>query len=338
MEIALAVAALLAGLAALVKSADAFVDGASTGAKLLNAPPLLVGMVVVGFGTSAPELTVSAISAMRGVPDLALGNAYGSNICNIALILGVCATLRPLTMRRSGWSFDLPALLVVSIACEAALLFLGTGLSRSESFVLLAVFAAVLVFSARRQSTAPENGVEDPAGPQPPSGGEASGRAAKRRALLVAGVKTLAGLCGLVLSSRAVVWGSVTIAHALGVSDLIVGLTIVALGTSLPELASSVAAVRHGEDDLAVGNILGSNLFNALAVVGLAGAISPMKHFNAAVVHRDLPVSIALTLALWIFGRPRRGSRDGTIGRAAGALFLASYVAYVAALAMARQN
>ncbi len=341
MEIALAVVALVAGLAALVKSADVFVDGAADGAKLLNAPPLLVGMVVVGFGTSAPEMTVSAISALRGNPDLALGNAYGSNICNIALILGLCAILRPLVVRRSGWNFDLPVLMAVSLVCEIVLLCFGAGLSRGESFVLLGVFAAVLVISARRQMAdqSAVDGTAKPssAGPDGNSGlaAAAAAGAARRRALLVACAKTILGLAGLVLSSRAVVWGACEIAHALGVSDLIVGLTIVAVGTSLPELASSVAAVRHGEDDLAVGNILGSNLFNALAVVGLAGAISPMETFDAAIVWRDLPVSFALAAALWIFGRPRRNSRDGTLGRAAGVLFLVGYVAYVATLVAA---
>lgn len=314
-------AAIVAGLGALVFSADVFVAGASDGARRLGAPALLVGMVVVGFGTSAPEMAVSAVSAVRGASGLALGNAYGSNVCNIALILGLCALVRPLAVNRSAIRFAIPALLFVT-AVSALLLKdarLGAGLSRADAWILLALFAAALFAMARDASA--DSGPDEAAG-------------APKATLGVCAAKVVFGITALVLSSRILVWGAVEIAMKLGVSDLVIGLTIVALGTSLPELASSLAAVRRGEDDLAVGNIVGSNLFNALAVVGIAGAIAPMPAVDGAVLGRDLPASFALALFLLVAGFPRRGAAVGRIGRVSGAALLLSYAAYIALLAV----
>ena len=318
MHLLAAIAAVVLGLAALVWSADRFVDGAAASARLLGVPPLLVGMVVVGFGTSAPELTVSALSAWQGSSAIALGNAWGSNICNIALILGLTAAIAPVAVQREALRFDLPVLLAVT-ALSWALVRDG-GVSRANAWILLGVFAAWLVGSCLL-AVRTKRGAASADAP----GGGLSGR--------MAAFWTLAGLAVLVASSRALVWGAVELAQALGVSDLVIGLTVVAVGTSLPELASSVAAARKGEDDLAVGNVIGSNLFNTLAVVGLAGAIRPMPETDPAIVARDIPTALALTVALLLFafGLPRRGGgRDGRIPRWGGVLLLAFYVVYMA--------
>ena len=322
MELALPVLALVAGLAALVWSANRFVDGAAASARLLGVPALLVGMVVVGFGTSAPELTVSAISAWRGNPSIALGNAWGSDICNIALILGATAAIAPVAVRRAVFRFDLPVLLGATVL--AWFLVRDGGVSRTNAWIFLAVFAAWLAgstFLAMRSGSPP--------GAEHGAGGGLSGRAAA--------FWTLVGLLALVGSSRVLVWGATELAHALGVSDLVIGLTVVAVGTSLPELASSIAAARKGEDDLAVGNVVGSNLFNTLAVVGLAGAIRPMPDADPAIVSRDIPVAFVLTVALAVLGLPlwRRGRRDGRLSRPAGWALLALYAGYLAKLFLA---
>lgn len=315
MTVFLPVLAVVAGLAVLVWSADRFVDGAAATARLLGTPPLLVGMVVIGFGTSAPELTVSALSALQGNPAIALGNAYGSNVCNVALILGLTAALAPVVVRRRAVCRELPPLLLATVF-SGWLLRDGT-LSRPESFALLGLFALLMTLSVRaaRRDAPAEDAAEPGSRPADRPG------AAARNVLL--------GLVLLVASSRALVWGAVGLARAAGVSDLLVGLTIVAVGTSLPELASSVAAARKGEDDLAVGNIVGSNLFNTLAVVGLAGAIRPMPGVDPAILSRDLPVTLAVSLLLLVFGWPRGGRTDGRLSRPAGALLLAAYAAYL---------
>ena len=318
-------AAVAGGVLALVVSADVFVDGAVGLARRLGASPLVVGMVVVGFGTSAPEMAVSAVGAARGAPSIALGNAYGSNVCNIALIVGLCALLRPLAVNRRAAVFALPvlvfstALSMVLVAEETAL---GAGISRADSAVLLLFFAAVL-FAMARDASSGGAGVGPGAPAAPPLG--------------VCAAKVALGVAALVLSSRALVWGAVAVARGLGVSDLVIGLTVVAVGTSLPELASAVAAVRRGEDDLAVGNVVGSNLFNTLAVVGIAGAITPMPEVERAVLARDLPASLALAVFVLCAGRAGKGAAAGRLGRKSGLALLAFYAAYVASLALSRR-
>ena len=307
--------AIALGLAVLVWSADRFVAAAAAIARHLGLPPLLIGAVIIGFGTSAPELAVSVLSALAGSPGIALGNAYGSNIANIGLILGLTALICPIAVQSQVLRQELPIL--AGVTALALLLAWDLAITRSEAGVMLAVFAALMAWSiwqGRRSGTDPlaaETEAELQAHPMP------IGRAWVELAL---------GLVLLVASSRALVWGAVTVAQALGVSDLVIGLTIVAVGTSLPELASSVAAARKGEHDLALGNVLGSNLFNTLAVVGLAGAIAPIQA-EAALLSRDLPVMAALTLALFALGWGWRG-RPGRINRIEGALLIASYVGY----------
>ena len=320
----LPIIAVVLGLAVLVWSADKFVDGAVGVAKFCGMSTLLIGMVIVGFGTSAPEMVVSAISAMQDAPELALGNAYGSNIANIALILGVTAIISPVIVVRKALKRDLPVLIAVTVL--AVILALDGAIGRTDGIVLLLVFAGVMGFNIVSEIRQKHKGgqVEDSE--------ENSTDVSLGKSLLW----LLLGLVLLVASSRALVWGAVAIARTLGVSDLLIGLTIVAVGTSLPELASSIAAARKGEDDLAFGNIIGSNLFNTLAVVGIAATIAPMDSFEASVLSRDMPVMAALTVLLLLFGLPVRkkridasGHRIGRINRLEGAVFLAIYVGYI---------
>ena len=318
----LAIVAVIVGLAVLVWSADKFVDGAVGVAEFCGMSTLLIGMVIVGFGTSAPELTVSAISAAQGNPELALGNAYGSNIANIALILGATALISPILMQRSVLRGDLPILLAVSVL--SIILVWDGSVARWNGILLLAVFAAAMAYSIHRElrkakleKSESQSGNVDIAEPKKASLGKSV-------------FWLVLGLVLLVASSRALVWGAVEIARTLGVSDLLIGLTIVAVGTSLPELASSIAAARKGENDLALGNIIGSNLFNTLAVVGLAAMISPMDEIEKAVTYRDMPLMIALTVALIVLGYRRKG--DGRLNRIAGAILLAVYFGYLGLL------
>ncbi|HCF05844.1 MAG TPA: calcium/sodium antiporter [Desulfomicrobiaceae bacterium] len=302
------------GVVLLVWSADRFVTGAAALASHLGMPPLLIGMVVLGFGTSAPELVVSAISAWQGTPGIALGNAYGSNIANIALILGVTALIRPITVHSQVLRRELP-LLTAATALAAGQLW-DAEISRLDAGLLLAAFGGLMAWSIRqarhRAPDALENEVEQElAHPMP-----------LPRALFW----IMVGLFLLVASSRALVWGAVTIAQDLGVSDLVIGLTIVALGTSLPELASSIVAARKHEHDLALGNVIGSNLFNTLAVVGIAGVIHPLTP-GPEILHRDMPVMGALTLSLFAVGYGLRG--PGRINRMEAAALLGSYAGYI---------
>ncbi|WP_127556683.1 calcium/sodium antiporter [Saccharospirillum alexandrii] len=310
----LPILAIVFGLMLLVWSADRFVGGASSTARHFGMPPLLIGMVVVGFGTSAPEMVVSALAASQGNPGIALGNAYGSNITNIALILGVTALISPIAVHSQVLRKELPILMAVTAL--AAWQIWDRTLTRLDAVVLVAVFAGLMGWTIRqslRQPTdalAAEVAQELTAQPLP-----------LKRALMWLGI----GLVLLIISSRILVWGAVSIAQSLGVSDLIIGLTIVAVGTSLPEFASSIIAARKGEHDIAIGNIIGSNLFNTLAVVGIAGLISPLS-VGPEVFSRDIMVMAGLTLLLFLFGYGFRG--PGRINRVEGGALVAAYVAY----------
>lgn len=315
-----AVLAVLAGLVLLVWSADRFVDGAAAAARHFGMSPLLIGMVVVGFGTSAPEMTVSVLAALQNNPGIALGNAYGSNIANIALILGVTALVSPIAVHSRVLDKELPLLMAATLL-SAGLLWDGA-VSRIDALVLLVMFGAVMGWSIRQGLRAKDDAL-----------GQEFEKELREQAmpLRVALFWLAAGLAMLIASSQLLVWGAVEIAKAFGISDLVIGLTIVAVGTSLPELASSLIATRKGEHDIALGNVLGSNLFNTLAVVGLAGVIAPVS-VGEDIFTRDMLVMGALTVLLFFFSRglisPNR------ISRPEGGILLASYAAYTAWLLM----
>jgi len=311
----MAIGAIIAGLVLLVWSADKFVEGAAATAKHLGMPTLLIGMVIIGFGTSAPELAVSAMAASDGNPGLALGNGYGSNITNIALIVGLTAIIAPIAVHSQVIRKELPLLLVLTLIAGAQLL--DGELSRLDGWVLLGVFAAVMGWSIYQGY----QGKEDPL-----AGDTETEMIAHPMPLKSAIIWLVVGLVLLIVSSRILVWGAVTIAQSLGISDLIIGLTIVAIGTSLPELASALAAVKKNEHDLILGNILGSGIFNTLAVVGLAAAIEPLS-VAPEVLYRDWTLMFGLTLALLVMGFGLTGWRK-LISRVDGALLLLVYVGY----------
>lgn len=313
--------ALIGGLAILIKGADLFVDGAAATARHFHVSPLLVGMLIVGFGTSAPEMLVSAISAIDGAPGIALGNAWGSNIANIALILGITALVKPVRVQSRVIRTELPILLGVTVVAGAIVLD-GT-LGRIDAVVLLALFALFLFWSVRFQHIDTTDLLAAEAVREVPA---AVPERSVWKSVLILGM----GLCLLVLGSRGVVWGAVGIARAAGISDLVIGLTVVAVGTSLPELASSIAAVRKGEDEIAFGNVVGSNMFNTLAVVGIAGVIAPFGIERVSIA-RDLPVMAGLTVLMLLFGIGRRG-RPGRINRYEATVLFLAYVAYLAVL------
>lgn len=314
-EMVLPSIAIVFGLGLLVWSADRFVDGSAATARYLGMPPLLIGMVIVGFGTSMPEMTVSVLAALQGNPGIALGNAYGSNITNIALILGITALIRPIAVHSGVLRKELPILAGVTFL--AAWQATDRQLTRMDAVVLLAVFAVLMLwtiqqgFAQRRDTFA----------------GEVN-REVTEQSLSIesAGLWVMVGLVLLVVSSQMLVWGAVRIAHSLGVSDLVIGLTIVAIGTSLPELASSIAASRKGEHDLALGNVLGSNLFNTLVVVGLAALIKPLQ-VPGEVLSRDISVMAFLTVSLFIMGYGFRG--PGRINRIEGGVLVVIYIMYM---------
>lgn len=311
----LAILAILGGFILLVWSADHFVEGAAATAKYAGMPSLLIGMVIVGFGTSAPEMVVSAMAAIDGNPDLALGNALGSNIVNTGLILGITAIITPILVQSKIVRKEIPLLLLISLALGY---FLWDGaLTRVESILLLVGFFTLIGWSIYSAMKGKGDILE----------GEMDQELAEHAMPIKKAVFWLVlGLVLLIVSSRVLVWGAVSIAEALGVSDLIIGLTIVALGTSLPELAASIIAVRKGEHDIAIGNVVGSNMFNLLAVTGIAGVISPMTNLSSDVLSRDWLVMMGLTLALLFMAY---GFRDaGRINRFEGAGLLVAFCAY----------
>jgi cation:H+ antiporter len=309
----LAISAILVGLPILAWGADRFVTGAAGLAHNLGVSALLIGLTVVGFGTSAPEILVSAMAAYQGNPRIAVGSALGSNIANIGLILGATALVAPLLVKSHILRLEYPLLLGVTVA---AYLLLSDGmLGMVDGAILLGglvVTLTVIVRVSLRRSDpmATEFEAEIPAG----------------LSNLAAIAWLVIGLALLLLSSRMLVWGAVFVARELGVSNLIIGLTIVAVGTSLPELAASIASALKKEPDIAIGNVIGSNLYNLLAVLCIPGLFSPTP-IGSGVLLRDMPVMLGLTLALFVMGR---GSRThGRINRWEGAVLLGVYLAYM---------
>lgn len=307
--------AIIVGFALLIWSADRFVDGAAVSAKYAGMPSLLIGMIVVGFGTSAPEMLVSAMAAADGSPELALGNAVGSNIVNIGLILGITALIAPITVHSLIVKKELPLLLAVSALF--ALLIVDGDLSRFDAGILLFGFCSFIGWSIysglKSKNDSLEKDVEHELNVQTMS-------------LKAAITWLIVGLVVLIASSRLLVWGAVNIAELMGISDLIIGLTIVALGTSLPELAASIAAARKGEHDIAIGNVIGSNMFNILAVTGIAGMIAPAVNLSPDLLSRDWLAMISLSIFLLIFAYGHRGV--GRVNRAEGVGLLLIFIAY----------
>jgi cation:H+ antiporter len=311
----LAILATILGLILLLWSADRLIEGAAVTARHIGAPPLLIGIVIIGFGTSLPEMVVSAFSAYQGNPGLALGNAYGSNIANIALILGLTALIAPIAVHSQVLKKELPLLCLVT-AFAAYQLYDGM-LTRVEGLIMLLLLTALMGWSIFEGFTKKEDSLTKDID---------SELQEHSMPLKKAIIYLITGIVVLVISSRLLVWGAVKIALAFGISDMVIGLTVVALGTSLPELVASISALRKGEHDFILGHILGSNLFNTIGVVGIASIIHPMR-IAPEVLTRDVPVMAALTVILFLFCFRFRGL--ARINRIEGALLLLAYLSYM---------
>tara|TARA_B110000090_G_scaffold208471_1_gene262312 strand:- start:813 stop:1811 length:999 start_codon:yes stop_codon:yes gene_type:complete len=310
----LSIAAIVVGLAILVWSADRFVDGAAAIAQHMGVSNLIIGITVVGFGTSAPEIAVSVIAVLEEVPGIAVGNAIGSNIANIGLILGITALLAPISVPNGLIQSEYPLLAGATVVLVWCLYDLQ--LDRLDGFLLIGLLIGIMSYmiyshrNGKKEVSVDEDAVGDD---QPMS-------------IKTAWLWVLLGLVLLISSSHMLVWGASNIAHSLGVSDLVIGLTIVAFGTSLPELAASIASLKKSMTDMAIGNVIGSNLFNSLAVVGIPALIQGFV-IDSAALHRDLPVMVFLTLLLFAFSFSRN-QKLNQISRAKGAVLCALFVAY----------
>ena len=314
---ALALAVLTIGLIFLVFSADWFIEGAAATAAHLGVPPLLIGLVIIGFGSSAPEMLISALAAFQNNPGLALGNAVGSNITNIALILGITALIKPVPISDEILRREMPILILIC-GTSCLLIALDGQLQFTDGILLMIGFTGAMAWMIRA-SLRDKKPLDNP--PDAP-----------KYSLIISITLTLLGFLLLLASSRAIVWGGTEIARAFGISDLIIGLTIVAIGTSLPELAATITAVKKSLYDLALGNIIGSNIFNGSIVIGIAALISPTE-VEPALVYRDLPIMMFLTITLFIVGTRVVTSSSGIISRKEGLVFLTIYLAYNTLLA-----
>lgn len=308
--------AVVTGLLVLVWSADKFVLGAATTARRLGMSPMLVGLTIVSIGTSAPELFVSAVATLDGVGNLAVGNALGSNIANIALVLGVTALVSPIPLQKKLLRKELPLLLLVSIL--ACLTLADLQLDAIDSVLLLIGLVVAMYILFQEGSDSGESIID-----------EDESAAIEATSTKTGVLWLVVGLMALMLSSKALVWGATDIARSFGVSELIIGLTIIAIGTSLPELAASIASALKGHHEIAIGNVIGSNLFNLLAVMPVPGLIAVVTVEELA-LYRDVPVMLALTLML--FGLFLINQKSGTLGRVSGGLLGLSFVSYISAL------
>ena len=331
--------AFILGLAGLIWSANLFVSGSASTAKHLGMTPTMIGLTIVAFGTSAPEMIVSADAAFEGIPNMGIGNAIGSNIANVGLVLGVTALIARIPINVNHMRLEIPLLLGATVMAIAFLW--NFQLSRTEGVMLLlstVAVAVILVVHARNTAT------NDPFGNQTEEEiPDLSG--------LKSAIWLLGGLITLLIFADILVWSARMLAEHFGVSPMIIGLTVVALGTSLPELAASIASTLKGHHDIAIGNIIGSNILNILAVMALPGIIAPST-LDSAVLHRDLPVMALLTFSLaliiWIKARKYRSSIEQpqadekalspSIGLMTGLFFLTCYIAYYAVIIFSSQG
>lgn len=310
-----AVIQLVAGFLLLVWGADRLVAGASATARNLGVSPLVIGLTIIGFGTSAPELVVSAVATLQGNSGLAVGNAIGSNIANMGLVLGAAALIYPLRLESTALKREYPMLLLIMLVCF--LMGLDGRYSHTEGWILLTGLVAVIIWIIHI-------GLRRP--PSDPLAEEFEAEIPKDTPPKTAMFWLIVGLIVLPVSSKFLVDGAVTIASELGVTDVVIGLTIVALGTSLPELATAVTAALRKEDDLAIGNIIGSNIFNMLGVLGIAAVLGPVDIYPI-ILARDFPAMFLITGALYLLASDFRG--PGRIGRRSGCVLLTMFIGYI---------
>ncbi len=312
--------AITGGFIVLLWGADRFVMGGAASARCLGVSPMIIGLTIIGFGTSAPEILVSIIAALDGVPNLAIGNALGSNITNIALVIGVTAMVTPLLVKSEILKREYP--IMFSVMLLALVLMWDLQLTFTDGIILL--IGLLLILGWMIKIGLDEN-KQSKHQPQDPLEDEFESEIPKM-SLRAAFFWLILGFILLLASSKVLVWGAVEVAHIFGVSDLIIGLTIVALGTSLPELAATVASALKGEHDLAIGNIIGSNIFNLLAVVGIPALIVPVQ-LEAAVLQRDFLTMIGLSVALFIMAYGLKNA--GRVNRFEGFLLVSAYIGYL---------
>jgi len=305
---------LIAGLALLMWGADRFVHGAAAAARNLGIAPLLIGLTVVAFATSAPEILVSVVAAIEKQPGLAIGNAIGSNIVNIGLVLGITAMIRPIEIESATLRREMPALLAVSLLTVS--LFLDTYLSRMDGIVMLTGLVIVMVWLVRLSTRSAAN---DPISRD----FEAEIPTDVRMSMAI--IWLVVGLGTLLVGAELLVNGAIGIATELGISEVVIGILLVALGTSLPELAVSLASALKGEYGLAIGNIVGSNIFNLLAVIGIAATIEPSA-LPPTVLSLHIFVMVAFTLVL--FAMTYDYDERSELSRLEGAALLAAFIAY----------
>lgn len=303
MSLFVAILLVLIGFGLLIWSADVLVDNASELAGKLGVSTFLIGVVIVGFGTSAPELFVSAVAALEDKGNLALGNALGSNITNIGLVLGAAAVVRMMPVSRSTATRDVPMVIIAGLI-SVALLMDGT-LSHIDGFILLIMLVSYLIYSAKASASTDIDATDSD------------------KSTAVSAAWTVGSIIVLMIASRLLVTGAVSIANHFDVSELVIGLTIIAIGTSLPELAAAVAAARKGVHDMIIGNIIGSNVFNTLGVLGLTGAIRSTE-INNDVLVRDFPIMFAFTVFMLFCAL-----KMGRFGRKEGVIMLSGYGAYL---------
>ena len=301
--------AILAGFIVLTWSADRFVEGSAATAKNWGISPMLIGLTVVSIGTSAPEILVSLMSSLQGHTEIAVGNALGSNIANMGLVLGATALIAPLPVKAALAKREIPWLILVTLIAGGCLVNYYLGLF--DSLVLLATLIATLYLMIRWQKHHPDELLVEEDIPEASSG--------------KAWFELLSGLALLLVSAQVLVWGATQIASLMGISELVVGLTVVAIGTSLPELAASITSAIKGHHDIALGNVVGSNIFNLLAVLSMPGLVAPGE-LNESIIIRDYPVTLGFTLliaAMAMFGKKTK-----SIGRFSGIALLLGYCAY----------
>jgi cation:H+ antiporter len=312
----ISIAQLVGGFILLVWGADRLVAGASALARNLGVSPLIIGLTIIAFGTSAPELVVSGVAASRGNPGLAVGNAIGSNIANIGLVLGVTALVYPLRVESETLRREYPLLTLImvgSFIMAADLLF-----SRTEGYLLLTGLVALVIWMIRYALRK---------GPDDPLAAEFAAEIPRNMATGKAVLWLLIGLVILPVSSKFLVDGAIYIARRLEVSEAVIGLTIMALGTSLPELAAALTSALRHEDDLAIGNVIGSNMFNILGVLGVAAVIHPVE-VDLLMLKQDFPVMFLFTVLLFFMAYGITG--PGRISRKSAVLLLTLYLAYEA--------
>ncbi len=311
---------LIIGLALLVWSSDFFIDGAASVAVRYNVSPLIIGAVIIGFGTSSPEIVVAIIASLEGNPGLAVGNAVGSNITNIGLVLGVTAMIAAIAVKSDFIKREMPILLIITIL--TVVLMLDYKLGVVDGIILLTALALTLTWIIRRNKNISP---DDPLAAEINQELEDLPKLSKGRGFFY----LIGGLVLLVISARMMVWGAVEIAEFFEVPDLIIGLTIIAIGTSLPELAASISAALKGELDMMIGNILGSNLFNLLAVLAVPAILAPSLIDND-LLKRDLPILLGFTVMMLLVALPFRGT--ASISRFKGIFLLSLFIGYLTLL------